>query len=90
MNSDVDQMDLLAEALGCADMNETQKGIARHVLAGGAESLSPQEHKVWRTLRDEVLNPHCKRCSLMIPDDEVTKSWSNGGLCSCCELMARE
>lgn len=89
MNHDqvVDQMGLLAEALNCAELDAAQRGVARQVLSRGVESLSPPQYRVWRLIQDEFLNPHCVRCVTMIPDTEVADSWSNGGFCSCCELM---
>ena len=80
---------LLEALLAGSLLDADQTAVASKVLAGGEQELHAWESAIYARLQQRFLLPACKLCRYRIPQDEVPKSWANGGYCNLCAEAMR-
>ena len=81
---------LLLEALLAGSLLDAdQTAVASKVLASGEQGLESWEAAIYSRVRQRFLFPACKLCRYRIPQEEVPKSWTNGGYCNLCAEAMR-
>jgi DNA-binding response OmpR family regulator len=75
--------------LGKGHLDADQRTIATKVMSSGEAVLSAWEAKIYARLAQRYLAPACKLCRYRIPQDEIVKSWDNGGYCALCSQAVK-
>jgi len=91
MGHDPDESDFeefLKQVVDSGDLDETQAGVTRQVIAKGRDSLSAQQDGVFRAVLDDHTLEGCSRCTNPIPWSEMFLAVHlYDGMCSYCSHM---